>query len=215
MALQMSDGDKDNMKHVPPKNDRAVGFTRSERSLFYLFSLTKALFPALLPQILHLIVFGELVINFDPSFVAENCPSATTWVDIVRCDGMKNYTGTAETSAGSIVFAQFMMCVVTASAAFVHRFLSLKEQLPWERNISWLYSVLISFGIVITYAVLSTERGSAEVLPWYFYLISITTPLLCLLWVEVCKRPETKQELRAEKLRRLQFETRLGAWSPR
>jgi magnesium-transporting ATPase (P-type) len=215
MAIQMSDGDKNNMKRVPPKNVRTVGFNPNERRLFYIMSLAKALFPALLPQILHLIVFGEFVIQFDPEFVAINCPNATTWVDIVRCDGMRNYSGVAKTSAGTLVFSQFMLCVVAASSAFVHRFLSVNEHLPWERNICWLYSVFISFGIIVTYITLSTERGSAKALPWYFYVIAGTTPFICLVWVEVCKRPEAKQEDRAEKLRRLQFETRLGAWSPR
>ena len=215
MAIQMSDGDTNNMKRVPPKNDKSVGFTSSERRMFYFMSLVKALFPALLPQILHLIVFGEFVIRFDPDFVASNCPSASSWVGIVRCEGMSNYSGDAKAAAGAVVFSQFILSVVTASSAFVHRFLSLKEQLPWQRNTCWLYAVLVSYGILITYVSLSTERGSAEVLPWYFYFISVTTPFLCLIWVEVCKRPEMKQEDRAEKLRRLQFETRLGAWSPR
>jgi magnesium-transporting ATPase (P-type) len=215
MAIQMSDGDKNNMKRVPPKNVRTVAFTPGERRLFYVVSSAKALFPAVLPQILHLIVFGEFVLKFDPEFVASNCPNATSWVDIVRCEGMRNYSGVAKGSAGTLVFSQFMLCVVTASSAFVNRFLPVKEQLPWERNICWLYSVFVSFGIIITYVTLSTERGSFEVLPWYFYVIAGTTPFMCLVWVEVCKRPEARQEDRAEKLRRLHFETRLGAWSPR
>jgi magnesium-transporting ATPase (P-type) len=215
MAIQMSEGDENNMKRVPPKNDRTLAFTRSEKTTFYVLILTKAVMPALLPQILHLIVFGELVIKYDPAYVALHCPSATNWVDIVRCDEFKNYTGTAKSAAGSLVLVQFMLCVIVASAGFVHRYLPLNQQLPWERNINWLYSIFIAFGILVAYVLLTTENGTAAALPWHFYLISITTPFVCVLWVELCKRQETKQEQRAEKLRRLQFETRLGAWSPR
>jgi magnesium-transporting ATPase (P-type) len=215
LCMAMSDGDKDTMKRVPPKNDRAITFARNERSMFYFIVVSKALLPALLPQVLHLIAFGELMLRFEPNLVATNCPLADNWVDIVRCNGLEDYSGSSKTSAGSLVFAQFVLCVIVSSAGFVHRFLPLKEQKPWERNFAWLCSVFIAFGLLVLYVAFATEEGTAEALPWYFYLISSTSPFLCLMWVEMCKLPETKQERRAEKLRRLQFETRLGAWSPR
>lgn len=215
LSIAMSDGDKDAMKRVPPKNDRTITFARNERSTFYFLVVSKALLPAILPQILHLIAFGELLIRFDPDLVATKCPGADNWIDLVRCEALKDYSGSAKTSAGSLVFAQFVLCILVASAGFVHRFLSLKEQKPWECNIAWLCSFFIVLGLLVVYLAVTTDKGTAAALPWYYYFIASTTPFLCLLWVELCKRPETKQERRAEKLRRLQFETRLGAWSPR
>lgn len=215
LAMQMSDGDEDTMKRVPPKSDRTITFARNESSAFYGLVLSKALLPALLPQVLHLLVFGELVLQFEPGLVATKCRGAHNWVDVVRCDGLQDYYGSAKTSAGSLVFAQFALCVLVASSGFVHRFQSLKEQMPWKRNTTWLCSVLISLSLLIVYVAFTTDRGTAAALPWYYFLIASAMPFLCLFWVELCKLPETKQERRAEKLRRLQFETRLGAWSPR
>jgi magnesium-transporting ATPase (P-type) len=215
LTMQMTDSDTNNMKRVPYKNDGVISCTRNERLSFFVLILAKAILPALLPQILHLIIFGSLVLKFDADFVALNCPAATNWVDIVRCDGMKDYTGSVKLSASSIVLAQFILCVIVSSAAFVHRFLPIKEQFPWESNFLWLYSLLFAFGVLVIFVVLSTTSGTTAALPWYFYILSITTPFLCLIWVEFLKHSETKQEQRAEKLRRLQFETRLGAWSPR
>jgi len=211
----MTDGDIDTMKRVPPKNDKSLTFGRNEKSMFYSMVVAKALLPAVLPQILHLIAFGELVIDFEPDLVDVLCPGASTWVDIVRCEGLKDYSGPAKTSAGSLVFGQFALCMFIASAGFVNRSFGLMEGKPWISNFVWLVCNFIVIGLMILYVSLTTEEGTAAALPWYYFVIAATTPFLCLAGVEGCKRPEIKQQQRAEKLRRLQFETRLGAWSPR
>lgn len=215
LSMQMTDGEANIMKRVPMKNDKTTSASKNDRLAFMAMILMKALVPAILPQILHMISFGELVIKFDNAYVTTYCPRAINWVDIVRCDGMKHYVGEAKSSAGSLVLAQFILCVILSSVAFVYRFQSLRQQFPWERNILWIMSLLVAIGVLILYVVLSTKNGTAAALPWYFYVLSMASPFLCIIWVEFFKRSETKQEERAEKVRRLQFETRLGAWSPR
>jgi magnesium-transporting ATPase (P-type) len=214
LSMQMTDGDENTMKRVPFKNDGVIS-ARNERITFFALLLAKSILPALLPQLLHLIAFGAFVLKFDANFVALNCPGANNWVDIVRCDNMKNYSGSVKSAASSVVLAQFILCVITSSAAFIHRFVSIKEKFPWNSNHLWLQALLFVFAILVIFMVLSTESRSFEVLPWYFYIVSAVSPFLCIVWVEFLKRSEAKQEQRAEKLRRLQFETRLGAWSPR
>jgi magnesium-transporting ATPase (P-type) len=215
LSMQMTDGEANVMKRVPMKNEKTNSIGKRDSLTFITRILVKAVPPAFLPQILHMITFGELVIKFDSIYVTAHCPEAKNWVDIVRCEGMKHYVGSAKSSAGSLVLAQFILCVVLSSTAFVYRFQSLRQQLPWERNILWMISLIVAIGVLIVYIIVSTKQGTAASLPWYFYVISITSPFLCVMWVEYFKRSETKQEERSEKVRRLQFETRLGAWSPR
>jgi len=215
LSMAMTEGDKDTMKRVPEKNDKSLTFGRKEKSMFYKMVIAKALLPALLPQILHLIAFGELILNFEPELVDEKCPGADNWVNIVRCEGLEYYSGPAKTSAGSLVFGQFALCIFVSSAGFVNRCLPLLEGKPWVSNFCWLICNFFVIGFLALYVGLTTEDGTASALPWYYYVIAVVTPFLCLAAVEGCKRPEMKQEKRAEKLRRLQFETRLGAWSPR
>lgn len=215
LSMQMTDGDANIMKRVPMKNEKICPNGRRDSLTFIAMILVKAVPSAFLPQILHMIAFGELVIKFDNIYVTTHCPEANNWVNIVRCDGMKHYVGDAKSSAGSLVLAQFILCVILSSTAFVYRFQSLREQFPWERNILWMISLLVAIGVLIMYMVVSTKQGTAALLPWYFYVISIASPYLCIMWIEYFKRSETKQEERSEKVRRLQFETRLGAWSPR
>lgn len=215
LSMAMTAGDKETMKRVPPKNDRSLTFGWKEKSTFYSMVAAKALLPALLPQILHLISFGELVLEFEPDLVDEKCPGADNWVKIVRCEGLRDYSGPAKSSAGSLVFSQFAFCIFVSSAGFVNRCLPILEGKPWHSNTCWLICNFAVIGLLALYVGLATEDGTATALPWYYYLIAVVSPFLCLIVVEICKRPEIKQEKRAEKLRRLQFETRLGAWSPR
>jgi hypothetical protein len=190
-------------------------FGRKEKVTFYTAVLLKALLPAVLPQVLHLIAFGELLIALEPDLVEAKCPGSMAWVDIVRCDGMKGYSGRARMTSGTLVFVEFVVCIVVSSAGFVHRFLPVAEQLPWTRNQAWLVVSSVAAVSAVLYGVLTSAVGTAAALSWYFYAIAVISPILCLIAVEFGKRPEQRLEIRAEKLRRLQFETRLGAWSPR
>jgi hypothetical protein len=61
----------------------------------------------------------------------------------------------------------------------------------------------------------TVEEGTGVALPWYFYVLYVLFPFVCLVVNEYVKPMEAKHAVRAEKLRRLQFETRLGAWSPK
>jgi magnesium-transporting ATPase (P-type) len=215
MTMAMNNGNAEAMKRVPEKNDQSVIFSRNEGWRMYQMIVLKAIPPALLPQLLHFIAFGELVLHFDPDLVSSGCPGATSWVDVVRCDALKDYSGVARTSSGVLVLAEFVFCTIIASAAFVQRFNSSWEHPPWRGNRAWVWAVISVATLTCIYAGLGVEKGTGGALPWYWYLLAVTMPWICLVWNESFKPAEAKPVRRSEKLRRLQFETRLGAWSPK
>jgi hypothetical protein len=211
LALTMSDSDRLSMRRVPPKNDQSITFGRRERKVLYQIALMKALPSAALPQLLHLIAFGELMIKFEPDLVASACSSDIRqgdWTSLIRCDGLDDYTGTARTSAGALVLAEFVLCVIVSSAAFVHRTHPILEEPPWRRNHIWVYSVGLGLVILAGYLGATVERGGFSALPWYYFVLAAVMPFLCLAWNERFKRVERIHYNRSEKLRRLQFETR-------
>lgn len=214
-AISMTSGRSDVMKNVPPKNDQEIVFGRREGTRLYGMMLLRALLPAALPQLLHLIVFGELVLELEAELVQQECGGAASWMDIVRCQEMKAYTGPARIIAGIIVFGVFVVCVTVSSAGFVDRYESIVKDLPWERNQVWVWVVLFVLGCTAAALAAAVGNEAGEFLPGYFYALAAILPILCLVWADICKRPEEKVYRRAEKLRRLQFETRLGAWSPK
>lgn len=215
LSMTLTRGGEQLMKKVPPKNDCTQTFAPKEGYLLYGIVFLKALMAALFPQLLWLIAFGELVIEFEPDLVQSSCGVADSWIDVIRCDALRNYSGPARVSAGIAVFAVFVVTWLVTSISFVSRFEPITVQKPWESNITWVVCVTIAVLITGLAAGLSTEAGTGSALPWYFYFISVLIPILCLAWNELCKKEEAKREIRAEKLRRLQFETRLGMWSPK
>ena len=155
------------------------------------------------------------MIRLEPEIIASNCPNASSWVDVVRCSGIRDTSGEAWKLSGSLAFSEFCLCTIVASAGFVHRFLSLQISKPWRKSPAWLVTTTASAVILVAAFLSTTEHDAFWSLPWYSFLLIVLSPCVCLFVVEACKRVEAKHENRAEKLRRLQFETRLGAWSPR
>jgi magnesium-transporting ATPase (P-type) len=214
LALAMSDGDNNCMKRVPPKNDLNSVFGGKEGYSQYSRTLLKALLPALLPQVLHPIVYGTLMLKFEYPLVHSRCSRTSSWIDVVRCDGLNSYHGSVRYSSGCVIFVVFVLCIVVSSASYVRRFDSVWEQKPWTYNFLWVIASLANIFLTSIYVYLAA-RGAVSSLTWHYFLLSILFPFSCLFWVERWKVTEKKQDDRAEKLRRLQFETRLGAYSPR
>jgi magnesium-transporting ATPase (P-type) len=217
-TMAWSDPDKDVMHRVPPKNDQTVTFGREEGWRLYKSTILKAAPPALFPQLLHLIAYGALVIEFEPELVQSECSSdlgENDWAFILRCAALKNYSGVARTSAGSLMLAEMILCTLVVSASFVHGTIPIQELPPWKGNRLWAYSVILGMLVVAAILVGNLESGTLSALPWYFYIIALVMLPSCLVWNEMCKRVDRKHDLRSEKLRRLQFETRLGMWSPK
>lgn len=216
LAMAMTKSTPETMKRVPPKNDPSVTFARKEKPILYSVMLLKALPPSIFPQLVQLIAFGQLLIHYEPELVATSCPGASNWFHVIHCAALKDYSGIARTSAGTMGLAQLVLCISVSSASYVSRFASIYELPPWEQNHLWFWSVVVALGLTAVYISIGVERkGMISALPWYFHVLSATTPFFCVAWSEVLKQFESKQERRAEKLRRLQFETRLGAWSPK
>ena len=118
------------------------------------------------------------------------------------------------------MLGQMALCVIFASAGFVYRTKSLGEEPPWARNAIWLYISLASLVLVVLCMILAMDGGSAAArvagtLPWYYYVLSILFPFMWLGVGEIVKNIDREHEKRACMLRRLQFETRLGMWSPK
>jgi magnesium-transporting ATPase (P-type) len=218
IPMTMSDPDKFCMQQVPPKNDISIDFGKREGKTFYMVSFLKAVPPAVFPQLLYLIAFGEMIIDYEPELVQSTCLSNIgpgDWVSVIRCDGLSGYSGPARDSAVALSMAELVLCITISSGSFVYRTLPIWVEPPWSRNHLWVVGIFIAILVVIAYLLVVLEDGTFRVLPWYYYLLAFCMPFLCLLWNETLKRPEKNILDRAEKLRRLQFETRLGMWSPK
>ena len=219
IPITMSDPEQRSMQKVPPKNDQSLSFGKREGKIFCLVSFLKALPPAIFPQLLYLIAFGELMIENDPDIIQAKCPSnpyPKNWVALIQCSELGGYSGVAHDTAVAISLAELALLTVVASTSFVYRTLPVWEEPPWRRNHLWAVSVVLALSVIAIYLLLNVERGNFFLLPWYYHFLAfVVMPFVCLLWDEYLKKLEKSVLDRAEKLRRLQFETRLGMWSPK
>lgn len=214
-SMAFSDTPPNAMKQVPPKNDTKVTFGKQEGLKLYQTIVWKAVPPALFCQLLHVIAFGELILSFEADLVARQCGTADSWHKVIRCGALKDYSGPARISSGIIVFTVFVLTTIVLSATYIDRFEPLVQFFPWKRNHTWAPLVLTLIAGTVVTAVYSVDNRAGSSLPWYFYVLVIALPPSCMAWNEYLKKAEGRIEARAEKLRRLQFETRLGAWSPK
>lgn len=221
LGLAMSDSDDQSMHTVPPKNDQSLTFSRDEGKRLYTNSFLKALLPAVLTQILYLVAFGELMIRFEPEFLQEECGMSAEaiderrWTSVIRCEALKGYSGAARTTSGSLILAEMVLCIIISSGSFLHATSPVTKVPLWRQNRAWILLSLLNIGLVAIYLAASLEIGSFSALSWYFFFLAAVVPFLCLLGNELIKRSERKHIDRAAKYRRLQFETRLGMWSPK
>ena len=211
LPMTMSDPDKQSMARVPPKNDLSLVFAKREGRIVFNLAILKSLPPAILPQLLYLIALGELLIFHEPELLRTACGQdfdAGEWISAIRCDGLGDYTGVARRLATILALGEYLLCISISSAGFVHRTLPLTQAAPWNRNAMWVSALTVSIALIALYLGLQLDDESFYALPWYYYVLGATMPFLCLACVEYLKRAERSLMDRAEKLRRLQFETR-------
>lgn len=197
------------MHRVPPKNLLNSTFGKREGETLLTVSFLKALPIALLPHLVYPIVLGELILHYENGYVLETCGSnIKNWLFLMRCQGVLEYNGLAKQNAVTITFGLFLLCLTVSSSAFVHRTNSIRMEPPWQRNKAWLVTALTIFCFSILAVVRKVGLSMFSLLPWYAEILIVLFPPLCLWWAEILKYKEKAVLDRAEKLRRLQFETR-------
>ena len=216
MSLAMSDEARGFMLQVPKKNDATSRYTLRANKGQVFIVLAKTILPAVIPQLLYLIALAQLMLEYEPVFIGTYCADdELSFASVIRCTDMRDYSGPVKESAEAIFVASFAINTSIISASYVYMTESIWTDPPWKRNHVWVGSVMLSLALISVHLSVMLENGSMLILPWYFYLLFIMSPFICLWVCEWAKQHDRKNECRAAKMRRLQFETKLGMWSPK
>lgn len=213
--MSFTESIKEVMRNVPPKNDKSITFAVGEQRRLYTYAVLRAIPIAIFPQLIYLIALGRLMMRLEKGFLINEGCSTDQLFKVVRCKALKKYSGIILTSSGSLMLAEFALCIIVLSSTFVFRLTHLNTIRPWKMNHIWVATTITSIGLVLSYVVITLDRRTLAALPWYFYLLALTFPLICAMLSESVKKQDIQHEKRADMLRRLQFETRLGMWSPK
>lgn len=244
IIISMSEADKESMNRVPCKNDENIVFGQETYRRLCTYQIVRSFPPVFFAIILYLISYGELFLayekkqkkdhdqnyNFDKWCGSNSIEKINNWYSLLLyCHydaSSPTYVGPASSFASSLTLAYMAFCIVISSAGFVFRTqsifssgspLSFIARGRWHSSSkTWLKGSMFSLILIALYVIFTLERPfSTSILPWYFYFIFFMSPIVCLLFGEYIKKRDRKHETRAVRLRRLQFETKLGQWSPK
>jgi len=209
------------MRIVQQKNDESMTFSSGEQRRLCTYAILRAIPPALFPHLIYLMSMGFLMIEHEVDFLTEECNFLRDnlldkgWFTVIRCNATRAYSGPIRITSGCLMLAEFALCIIFLSSTFVFRLKYLSSPPPWTMNLIWIVTCIICIVLVFIYVVMTVERISLAALPWYFYFIALCFPLMCVMISEIVKVQDIRHERRAENFRRLQFETKLGMWSPK
>lgn len=212
ISLCFTRRDQQLMDQVPPKNDSNVTFANGEYRRLFIFSLGKALWPAIASQILYLWSFSQMILKMDAEFLSEHCGSdilRASPLVVIRCDALKFYSGPAKRIAEVIMLLEFALCTTFYSGSFVYRMSNLTYACLW-RNYFLTVAICVSTGFILLLGSVAFPFMS-----WLMFCATMIFPILSLVICEAIKRQEMWHFKRAANFRRLQFETKLGMWSPK
>ena len=207
LSLAFTDSSDETMQHVPAKNENERIFMKHEKKSLYIFNIIRSLLPSCGAHLIYLISFGELFIALEPSLAAA-CGSENSWASIIQCSSIKSYSGPARSIASSIMVSELALCSIALSPGFFVRTMPLGLVTCCTSNRIWAVAAIICTALTAVYLTKSSSEEVSAHLPWYFFLLVIIWPFMCLVFSEILRKSEVKDEVRADMLRRLQFETR-------
>ena len=213
LTMSFTDSGADLLEQVPIKNDEMITFGVDVKKRLYIHTFLRALIPAAAPNLLYLISLGSLMYN-EPQFLIEHCGMSNQllkqedWKNVIRCNTLNEYSGPAKISSGCLMIAELTMCLIFLSASFISRRKPLFYFRFVQSNLIWLFSIFFCTLMVILYLSFSLEDDTLSRLPWYYFLLAFSFPCATVFISEILKKNDTRHEIRAEGLRRLQFETR-------
>jgi magnesium-transporting ATPase (P-type) len=229
LSMLASPEEKDVMKRTPRKNE-AISLTDSDSDLprlAWYFVLRH------LPSVVVAILVYESIFGFsleaNRSTLDESYRSYR-WIDFVLHESLTQERPRPRAVAAAIDRAEAAMIfligisVIASSTSYMYRCESIFVASPL-RNRIWTVSATMLVGVQLVISVgcagLSGSDGmrlstfAVHAVPWYFWCGLLSWPAITLVVDEVVKSHDRHHLTRYYRFLRMQFDTRLGMWSPK
>ncbi|KAG0245602.1 hypothetical protein BGX31_006961 [Mortierella sp. GBA43] len=117
--------------------------------------------------------------------------------------------------AQNITMVVWVWYMIWMSSTFMSRTLSMRVFMPWKNKV-WIGACVVSLVLQIAFCNISLVRGQFQIqdLEWWIIVLAFLWPLVFLPVQEVVKARDLKECARAQKLAKLEFNTKLGMHSP-
>ncbi|RLN49540.1 hypothetical protein BBJ29_005080 [Phytophthora kernoviae] len=232
LSMLASASEKDIMKKTPRKNEEFETDDDLPRLVSYF--LVRHVPSALMSIIVFECLLGfslQAANSVDPYAFGSDRFREFRWMDFILDNSLvtmrprPTVVQTAVHRAEAGMFLMIGICIVTSSCGYVYRCESIFKLSPF-RNVIW---VVVAFVLLCLQLLLSMVRAgfvgadgvtlwnfvSASV-PWTFWAVVFGVwPLLIVAIDEAVKTHDKRHLVRYNKFLRMQFDTRLGMWSPK
>jgi hypothetical protein len=228
LSMLFSPSDKEIMKRTPRKNEEITIQDDLPRLAGY-FILRH------FPSVLVCILVFECLMGFSLEDSSRDGSLGQdflefSWVDfilhneIVFAHPRPPVVVAAMSRAESGMLLMIGMIIIASSCGYLYRAESIFTESPL-RNYFWVGTacglLVLQLILSMVWAGIHGADGKSlwyfvqEAVPWYFWLIYLIWPILILIMDEIIKLHDRKHLIRYFKFLRMQFDTRLGMWSPK
>ncbi|KAG0251334.1 hypothetical protein BG011_007717 [Mortierella polycephala] len=143
------------------------------------------------------------------SFLFNSFGDGKTWLNWTEVEQWallyaQNYT--------LVIWVWYMVCM---SSTFMSRTLPVSTFKPWKNRV-WIGACVTCLVFQFAFCIISLFKGPdrKQNIPWWFFVISFLWPIVFLPIQEIVKARDLKECVRAQKLAKLEFNTKLGMHSP-
>ncbi|CCI46753.1 unnamed protein product [Albugo candida] len=226
LSLLASPGEKNTMKLTPRKNDyQELQSDLGRLSTYFLIRHVPTIFVS--------IMVYECLLGFSLAYSQDGLPvhlKEKSWIEYIFMTQVANLYPRPACVVTAIHRAEAGMTLliglsfITSSCGYLYRCQSVLAESPL-RNSVWTGSAGFSFCFHILFALYNANAFSLDgislwlilpqAVPWYFWLMYLLWPIVILCTNELTKVHDRRYVTRYYKFLRMQFDTRLGMWSPK
>lgn len=224
LPMLLSEVSPNELFQTPCKNKLSAKDRSENTTRFVLYFALRAVPTVLVCVFVQIWAFGEFgAAEGSPVAAACHPPQsshAIRWYDVVWCSALLNTEAerAAQDASEGLMAFLFVLSSCVQSSSFLYRTQSLAVLSPLKNRV-WATGAVIAVLLQALYSlgrahVLSGKAGLAWV-PWHLWLLIFFWPAVALVIDEKVKAMDAQLHGRYMKFLQLEFDTRLGQYSPR
>ena len=186
---------------------------------FVLHFIAKTLPTGFLCTLLHIWALGVYIVETYPEAASSCAPhdsSKTSWYDVIWCKRFESHDVkeviAAQRNSSTLIVFFLVLSLCMQSSSFLYRTHSILVQSPLN-NLAWVCGVLVTMSVQTLIFVLSIDYFAW--IPWQMWLVVFIWPFVVLILTEYVNAYDARTYDRYMKFLQLEFDTRLGMYSPR
>jgi hypothetical protein len=172
-----------------------------------------------LGTLLHIWALGVYIVETFPNAASSCAPhdsNEPSWYDVIWCKKFESHNAkeivAAQRNSSALIMFFLALSICVQSSSFLYRTHSVLMHSPLK-NLAWVCGVLVTMSVQSLIFILSIDYFTW--IPWQMWLAIFLWPVVLLVLTENINAYDAQTYDRYMKFLQLEFDTRLGMYSPR